>query len=193
MTPNGAVDIPRRTPAARRTAWIAIVTAALATGACQEPAPAPVAGPRVENADLGLALASVPVGFELTSSDTEAIRLTGDTPATTGGSIVITVGPEEDGGINLVAESQARIDRFGELGGTSFGSRELQGPIGTAFTVRGRRPGDSGEVEETWIYAIHPSANRLVTVVHEYPPGDDTEARVMQGIEVLGEIEAAAP
>lgn len=178
-----------QTPFDLLTTLAVLVTLSLV--ACKSPAPEPqaVAGPRLENADLGLALATVPAGFDVESSDGEGIQLDGNSPATAGGTVTITSGPIESGGVNLVAESQARIDRFAEIGGSSFGSRELQGPIGTAFTVRGRRPVESGEVEETWIYAIHPITNRLVTLVYEYPAGEDTQARIGQVLEVFGEVE----
>jgi|GEM_PF-2430038 len=186
--------VDRLTRGSRAAALLISGTLALGIAACQ-PAAEPVVeatpGERVENTDLGLALASVPVGFALERSDSEGIHLTSDSLETTGGKVSILAGPEESGGINLVAESQARIDHFTEVG-TSFGSRELQGPIGAAFTVRGRRPGDTGEVEETWIYALHPISNRLVTLVYEYPPGEDTQARINHVLEVLGEVEGLA-
>ena len=132
----------------RRAALPFVAALLMLSLACQEPAPQPVAGERVENGPIGLALASVPVGFELVSSDAEGVVLRGNTPETTGGEILLTAGPVVPTGVNLIAESQARIDDFSAIG-TSFGSRELNAPIGSAFTVRGRRPGDAGEVERS--------------------------------------------
>jgi len=182
---------PRSLRIARRAALPVLATLLIATAGCQKPEPQPLAGERVESPDLGLALASVPVGFELAASSADGVQLSGNTPETTGGSIYLSAGPEEPTGINLIAESQARIDNFSAIG-TSFGSRELNTPIGSAFTVRGRRPGDAGEIEETWIYALHPLGDRLVTMRYEYPAAEDTQARINQVLEVLGEVEGLA-
>ena len=188
----------RPTRAARWTHRLALAAAAfgllaVASGCDKEPAPEPVAPVRVENPDLGLAFASLPAGFEVASNDAEGIRLIGNAPETDGGRVLLSTGEIETSGINLVAESQARIDHFHEIGGTSFGSRELQGPLGTAFTVRGRRVTGEGELEETWVYALHPLENRLVTLLYEYPGAEDSQARINQVLEVLGEVEGLAP
>ena len=75
-------------------------------------------------------------------------------------------------------------------GATYHGNRELGAPIGTAFTARGTYPTNGGTVEETWVYAIHPTANRLLTIQFTYPTGE-TGIRIEQLLELLGEIEAA--
>jgi hypothetical protein len=161
-------------------------------GACrQEPAPpaAPTAGPRVENAALGLALAEVPAPFEVDDAAGEAITLTipGSTPPP---RLWIEAGPVEDHGINLHEEIGERRAEFEALpGGQYHGNRELGTPIGPAFSARGSwRAEGGGRVEETWIYVLHPDVNRLVTLRFQYDPAQSAE-RVHQLLAVLGEVE----
>lgn len=149
--------------------------------------PAPV---RIENAVLGVAIAALPEGFELVSAEDETIELTVPGPAGPGRA-VIAAGPLETSGINLVDATKERREWFeSTAGATYFGNRELGTPIGTAFTARGTYPTADGEVEETWVYAIHPAANRLLTITFTYPTGE-SEERVGQLLALLGEIEAA--
>jgi len=160
--------------------------AGLVLGACAGPAPEPqAAGSRVERPAIGLALASTPPPFAVAGEAPDRIELAAPGPA----RLSISIGPEQRAGINLVDHVAARKSWFEETAGASyFGNRELMTPIGTAFTARGTYVGADGEVEETSVYAVHPSANRLVTVTFIYPPGESQE-RVQQLIAVLGEID----
>ncbi len=107
-----------------------------------------------------------------------------------GGEVAITVGPLQLGGVNLVEVVKERRRAF-EAAGLYFGNRELMTPFGTAFTARGEIPGPDGPTEETWIFSLHPDgSDRLLTVVYRYPGGGDSQARVGELLELLGEIEA---
>ncbi len=162
------------------------------TAAC---APAPEAPPqssapeRVENDALGIAVAAVPAVFEVVAGDDATIQL-GTPSLPTLGRITVSAGPIDPYGINLVEAVKARRAEFEAApGGEYFGNRELGTPIGTAYTARGAYDGSEGRIEETWAFAVHPSANRLLTVIYAYPPGEGQE-RVGHLLELLGEIEA---
>lgn len=146
---------------------------------------------RVENADLGIAIADLPDAFSVigASGPTLELEATGEAGS---GRAVLAAGPEETFGINLVEAVKERKAIFEEApGGQYFGNRELGTPNGTAFTARGAYDGESGPVEETWVYTIHPTANRLLTITYTYPTGE-AEVRVNQLLLLLGEIEGLA-
>lgn len=168
-----------------------LVLSPLLIHCAKAPEPEEVEAVRVENSELGLAIAALPEPFEVVSASGESIELSAPGPGGSG-SLVMTAGAEETFGINLVDEVKARKAAFEEAaGGTYFGNRELGTPIGTAFTARGGYEGEAGPVEETWVYAIHPTANRLLTITYTYPVGKSSE-RVNQLLLLLGEIEGLA-
>lgn len=155
-------------------------------------APAPPPEPvRAENAELGIAIAAVPEVFSVVTASGPTIELA--TPGETGtGRALITAGPTEGFGINLINAVKERKAWFESTeGGEYFGNRELGTPNGTAFTARGAYDGESGRVEETWVYTVHPMANRLLTLTYTYPVGQSQE-RVQHLLELLGEIEGLA-
>ncbi len=170
-----------------RFAPIRLAAALLPLLAACQPAP-PEAAPepvRVESPQLELAVAALPDGVGLADSGADGIRLT----AGDGAEIRISVGPVRAGGINLVEVVKQRRDAF-EAEGLYFGNRELRTPYGVAFTARGQLAGPAGPVEQTWVYSLHPDgSDRLLTVVYSYPGGGDSQARVDQLLELLGEIE----
>jgi hypothetical protein len=178
----------RMMPRSRRLFLLALVVPLILTVACgKEAPPAPA---RVENPALGVAIAALPDEFEVVSADGETIELTADGPSGPGRA-VIAAGPYETAGINLVDATKERKAWFESTpGAVYFGNRELGTPIGTAFTARGTYPTQDGEVEETWVYALHPTANRILTITFTYPTGE-SEDRVQQLMALLGEIEAA--
>jgi hypothetical protein len=169
--------------------FLALLLALILTAACgKEAQPEPV---RVENQPLGIAIASLPEEFEVVSTDGETIELSAAGPNGPGRA-VIAAGPYQTTGINLVDATKERKAWFESTpGATYYGNRELGTPIGTAFTARGIYPTEGGEVEETWVYAIHPTANRVLTITFTYPTGE-SEDRVQQLMALLGEIEAAS-
>lgn len=169
----------------------ALVVFAAAFG-CAKPEPEPtVEAVRVENPELGIAVAALPEEFSVVQASGPTIELeaAGEAGA---GRLVIAAGPEEAFGINLVDAVKERKAQFESApGGQYFGNRELGTPTGTAFTARGAYTAESGPVEETWVYSIHPGANRLLTITYTYPPGE-SEVRVNQLLLLLGEIEGLA-
>lgn len=175
-------------------ALIAVIGALTLFGACQKQPAAMVElpGDRMENPEIGLALAAVPKPFEAVAADGPS--WTFDAPGEGGsGRLVLTVGPVESGSINLVDAVKARKEWFESTeGATYYGKRELGGPFGTILTARGAYPVPDGEVEETWAYAIHPGAYRLISVQYTYPTGE-SGTRVEQLMEFLGELEALGP
>lgn len=168
-----------------------IAATSLLVAACQQQATVlePAASTRIENDDLGLALAALPTPFELVSAEGGSWTFTA--PGAGGaGALVVSAAPESSGAINLVEAVKARKEWFENTeGGTYFGNRELGGPIGTIYTARGAYGTGEALVEETWAYAIHPGAYRLLTVQYTYPKGE-SGTRVEQLLEFLGEIEA---
>lgn len=158
--------------------------------ACQKEPQAVVELPadRLENAPMGLAIGALPRPFDVVAGDAAEWSFTAPGPAAPG-SLTLIVGPEEDGGINLVDAIKYRKSWFEEAeGGEYHGNRELGGPYGAIFTARGTYSIDGAKVEETWAYAIHPGRNSLLSVRYTYPTGE-SGTRVDQLVELLGEIE----
>ena len=176
--------MPHRRPTPPLSLLLALPLVALAC-AGPAPEPAPPEPIRVESPTLGLAIAALPQPFQVAENDGGPLVL----EAPGGGRLVVSVGPEERAGINLIEQVKARkAELEAAPGGVYFGNRELMTPIGTAFTARGAHERDGARVEETWIYAIHPSANRLLTLTYGYPEGE-SETRVQELVAVLGEVE----
>ncbi len=162
--------------------------ALLVLAACSQPAPEPPGEPvRVESTALGLAVAALPAALEVETTEGEILVLRGP-----GGSVLtVEAGPEERGGINLVAAARGMKEEYeARPGGEFFGNRELITPGGAAFTARGAWEDDSGQrLEETLVLALHPTANRLLTLTYTYPAADDSQERVGQLLELVGELE----
>ena len=173
----------------RGGALAALALLALILAGCASEPPPPAAAERLENAELGLAIAALPAAFEVAENTGETLTLTA--PEVAGGSVEITIGPLELGGINLVEVVKDRKAEI-EAEGLYFGNRELMTPFGPAYTTRGQVTGpDGGPVEVTSAYSLHPDgSDRLMTVTYRYPGGGDSQARVGELLELLGEIEA---
>ena len=87
----------------------------------------------------------------------------------------------------MVKEKKAAF----EAEGLYFGNRELMTPYGPAYTTRGQITGPDGPVEVTSVFSLHPDgSDRLMTVTYKYPGGGDSQARVGELLELLGELEA---
>lgn len=167
---------------------VALVLAVSALSCADPPLPPPPQATGVENADLGIALASVPEGLETTANvgSTLELRPTGEGDE---GLIWFAVGPEKVG-VNLVAAVQSHQAQIESLpGGEYQGSQELQGDFGVAFYSRGRFSEADATVEETVIFLIHPAASRQLEIHYRYPAADDSAARVEKLIAVLAELE----
>jgi hypothetical protein len=170
-------------------ATIIVVTLGLSLGCARPPTQDEPASTRVENANLGIALAAIPHPFEMAANEGASLGLSADGPAGPG-MVVFGVGQETAAGINLVAEAEGTQAWFEErTDGQYFGNLELVTPLGPAFTARGSYRDASGEIEELRVFMLHPSANRLLTVVYRYPPGQGKD-RMPHLAELLGEIEA---
>ena len=170
--------------------FLALALAALTLVACasEPPAPPAPAPERIENPELGLAIAALPAAFEVAENQGETLKLAA--AEVDGGSVEITIGPLELGGINLVEVVKERKAEI-EAEGLYFGNRELMTPYGPAYTTRGQVTGPDGPVEVTSAYSLHPDgSDRLMTVTYSYPGGGDSQARVGELLELLGELEA---
>lgn len=143
---------------------------------------------RVESPSLGIAISALPSDFEVSSSEGQTIELTASGEVVDG-TLLIEATEELAGGINLVAAAEGMKDWFEQQpDGQYFGNLELGTPTGPAFTARGSYSTDSGEVEELRLFALHPSANRMIRMTFSYPPGEG-KIRMQQLVAVLGEIE----
>ena len=173
-------------PSQRR--FLALALLAVSLAGCGSDRQTPAAAQRVENVELGLAIAALPEAFEMAENMGEILRLTA--PDVDAGNVEITVGPLQLDGINLVEVVKERRTAF-EAEGTYFGNRELMTPYGPAYTTRGELAGPDGAVEVTAVYSLHPDgSDRLMTVTYRYPGGGDSQARVGELLELLGELEA---
>ncbi|MEE8277958.1 MAG: hypothetical protein V3R89_04480 [Thermoanaerobaculia bacterium] len=168
--------------------WVVAAGLALSLASCRATPPEPSIAQRVENPHLGLAIAALPGGFVVEANDADSFRLRRSDGE---GVLWVEAGPEQVSGINLVEEVKGRRALFQEAPeGHYFGNRELMTPNGTAFTARGAYSVEDGRVEEIWVYTLHPAANRLVTLTYRYPAGGDSQQRVSELVELLGEVEA---
>lgn len=171
---------------------IAILALLLAAAACS-PQPEQAAAPQpVYNPALDIRLESVPEGLEVTANagDRLELRPTAGDPGQPApeGRITFAVGPEETG-VNLVAAvQQHQAAAESRPGGEYLGARELQGPLGAAFYSRGRFTQDGRPVEETVVYALHPTQSRRLEIRYRYPAGEDSSERVTSLISLLAEI-----
>ena len=148
-------------------------------------------GERVENPNVGIAIAALPSFFAVESNEGEQIALV-PADGTTPGRLLVQAGPAESGGINLVAAVQAHADSIrDDFGGQYKGQNELGSHLGTAFYSRGQYDDDGGQTtEETVIFLVHPWGDRTLQLIYRYPPGEDSKARLEdQLFEVLGELE----
>ena len=168
--------------------WISILAVAL--GACQkeEPAPPPV---RVENPQLGVAIAALSPDFRVVANDGPTIELVPSAEGAAGTVSIVDTDPEI-GGVNLVAAvKQHQAEILERPDGDYKGQAEYVTPLGTTYASRGRYSGDAGTVEERVVFMVHPWGDRKLVVIYRYPAGNDTQERLdalMTGI--VGELEA---
>jgi hypothetical protein len=171
--------------------------AALTLVACQpaqetaDSAPAPEREPvRVENADLGVAVADLDSFFQVSSTDGATIVLRSADPAVAGELTISAAEPKAAGGVNLVAAIEEHKASVEARGGEFKGQRELGGPLGTAFYSRGHYTAEDGTpTEETKIHTVHPHGDRVLHLTYVYPQGEDSAQRIQdQLFAVLGEL-----
>jgi len=149
-------------------------------------------GSRVQNAELGLAIAELPEEFEVDKNDETGLILIASGNGNPG-LIEIDLGPVEEGSVNIVEAATATKAVFESLpGGQFFGNQELLTPIGSFFTARGAFDEDSGRVEQLLAFTLHPNSNRLVRISYRYPAGEAGD-RAPQFAALLGEITGYEP
>ena len=167
---------------------------AMSLAACQKSEPAPEPGVRVDNPQLGMAIAALASEFEVVSNDGATIELVPTGEGATG-TVSVKAGEAEVGGINLVAAvQQHKAEVLERPDGDYKGQAEYVSPLGTTYASRGRFSADGGTVEERVIFMVHPWGDRTLQVIYRYPAGEDTQERLdtlMNGI--VGELEALPP
>ena len=160
----------------------------------QSPAPVPEEPVirRIENENLGIAIADMPEGFEVDTNDGSRLDLRRGEGLPPGKSW-IEIGPVAQAGINVVEVVNGQRELFEALpGGTFSGSRELGTPDGNAaYYSRGQFDDEGGvRTEEFRITTIHPLGNRLLHIFYRYPVGDDSADRLNDLLFLMGEVEA---
>lgn len=185
----------------RALAACAALTFLLATVACapdeEAATDAETAEPnRLVNEELGIVVVDPAGGmFEPESNEPGEIRLSyaGDENFSPG-TVIIGAEPEQEYGVNLVDEVNAREAELELMpDGEFYGQVELGSEnLGTAYSTRGRYTNEAGQqVEELKIFAVHPTANRLLHLTYRYEPEPgQTQARLVdQAMVALGYIE----
>ena len=175
----------------RRSSAVAWLPALVLAAACQ-PAPEPEAPPpavRVDNAELGVAIAALPEIFRVARNAGSEIELElkeGE------GRLLIAAGEPEQG-VNLVAAVEEHQQSILERpGGDYKGGRELVVPSipGAAYYSRGRYQSGEATAEETVVLLVHPRGDRQLRATYTYPAGDDTASRLENELfAVVGELE----
>jgi hypothetical protein len=168
-----------------------ITASSLLTGSCSQQAEPEIVEPPpmvVENTELRLRLAGVPGEFMTVTNDGDHLILSLVDPAAEGEVLFANKPPEA--GQNLPAELRIHQELIEEReGGDYLGAQELTSQLGTTYYSRGRYLLDGIQTEETTIFALHPYADRIMTISYRYPAGDDSSERVQQLFEVLAVVE----
>lgn len=172
----------------RNTPTTAVLAALLLTVGCSYQSDEPEAR-RVESPELGIVLADIPETFEVVADRGGPLALAPVDPAV-GGRVLFSLRVPEVGGINLVGavhKHQARIE--GLPSGDYRGARELRTPHGPAFYSRGRYERDGNLVEDTHLFMLHPTGDKMLDIAYTYPAADDSSERIESLINVIAEIE----
>lgn len=161
-----------------------------ACGGSEPGAGSPADAPqRVESPALGLAVAALPGSLAVAVNQGQELLL--EPADERPGSLRFELAPPPRGGVNLVQavnDHKAAIEERPD--GDYRGQVELMSPLGTAYASRGRYTGEGGEtVEELVIFTLHPTGDRLLSLIYTYPATGDTEERRDELIGVLAEIE----
>jgi len=162
------------------------------------------AGPTLISLEVqGLGLVDLPDGCTRVEPSPHALELacelleTTETPAGPVGSVYLELGEPTEGHIELADVSAIDVIReeqrplFEALPGGEFmgvGGALFYGPFGAARYARGRFQAEDGTaLQRIRLFMVHPMENRLVNLVYDHPPGDntDTAARVNNHLLVL--------
>lgn len=168
-----------------------ITASSLLIGSCNQQPEPEIAEPApmvVENIELRLRLAGVPGEFMTVTNDGDKLILSVADPAIEGEILFANKTPEA--GQNLPAEvkiHQVVIEEREK--GDYLGAQELVSQLGTTYYSRGQYIQDGAKIEETTIFALHPYADRIMTITYLYPAGDDSSERVQQLFEILEIVE----
>lgn len=147
---------------------------------------------RIENPDLGLAIAEMVPGFEIVTNDAFGLEFA-NTAAETPGKLWFEIGPTENSGINLVEIVNAQRAVFEALPDGNFkGNRELMMTDGRpAFYSRGQFSEDGVVLEEIRISALHPIRNATLQIFYRYPETgeENSKERLNDLLLLIGEVE----
>ncbi|HVS64193.1 MAG TPA: hypothetical protein VMT85_11905 [Thermoanaerobaculia bacterium] len=158
---------------------LALLGLACGGGDEEEPANEPVV---VE--ELGLRFVRLPAGFSVVENGSRLV-LEG------AGTMTVEAGEPSDFGLDPVADATAQQARFESLEGGEFrGAQRLVTPSGPGAYARGRFTRDGQPMEETAVFVVHPSANRMVSLSYVYPAGEDSSERVQSLLELVAEMES---
>ncbi len=153
--------------------------------------------------ELGIGLVDLPHGCMQAEASDEPLELvcelveTTETPAGPAGTVRFELGEPSDFGIELADVSALDVLReeqtplFEALPGGEFlgvGGALFYGPFGPARYSRGRfQAGDGATLQRIRFFMVHPTENRLVTLVYDHPPVDraDSAARINNHLLVL--------
>lgn len=178
----------KRSPLITVLAAAVLIPAAACTRSPGPKAAAPKPAQRVANAALGIAIADLPAGFRVVENNDDGLIL--DRGSEVDATLTITAGPLQPQGVNLIQAVNEQKPEFERMSGGKFlGYKELRTPIGTAYTVRGQRAGESGPLEIGRVLTVDPSASRLLILSYVYREGEDTKARMEELLDVLAQVE----
>jgi hypothetical protein len=151
----------------------------------------------ISNQELEVTLQKVPDGMVVKINEGRNLILSPATPEH-GVLLKVEVGAPEVG-VNLVAAVQEHQDHIEDLpGGTYNGKTELICHLGTAFLSRGQfdqPPSEDGliegvRIEESRVFALHPSQDRLLSLVYSYPAPSGPEGTSSRAKALLAVLES---
>ncbi len=162
--------------------------ACLTAGACSTPETVP-APQSVENAALGLRLLLPADPWTVVSEEPQRWVLSdGD-----GGTMIVHLGPESEQTPNIIEAVRGHLAEFSAMeNGESFGSQQLQAPIGLVYTARGRYPGSQDPattVGEMASYTVHAGGDRFLILSYTYPGEGDPNQRGQNLLALLTSLE----
>ena len=151
--------------------------------------PAAAAPQPVANDAFNLSFHDIPEGFDVETNEGEILRLSSASEERQG-TMWVEVSERSDYGIDLVGIVNSQKAQFEEReGGDYSGARKLVTPAGEAYYARGRYQEADQQVEETRVFLLHPTENRLVAFHYLYPAADDSAERLPELFAWVAEID----
>ena len=149
----------------------------------EPPKPEPISNPQ-----LGLSFSALPAGFVVDTNDGQVLRLSSITEGRDG-EMWVEVSEKSDFGIDLVdITNSQKADYEDRAAGEYSGARKLMTPAGEAYYTRGRYEAE-GLVEETRVFLVHATENRLVVFHYLHPAGEDSAERLPELFAWVGELD----